>query len=71
MSCKNCLRWKKDIEPESKEGQCRRHPPVPLIITKINPLTKGIDSAMQAFFPRTREDIKCEEFLPALSIEKN
>jgi hypothetical protein len=68
MSCKNCIHWRKDKDPETKEGQCLAHPPTPLLMTRMNSLTKGFETFMQSFFPRTSEFVECGEEKPRLKI---
>jgi hypothetical protein len=68
MSCKNCKCWDKDKKLDSDEGWCHRYPPVPIPISKVNPLTKGIETQIQFLLPRTKNFGECGEFKPRLEV---
>lgn len=76
QNCGNCLFWYfeqyEDVskiagnKQQVKNGQCRRHPPHPIIMTEVNPVSGGLNSKLGSFFPSTREEINCGDFKPRL-----
>lgn len=57
--CANCVFWFPDVP--RKNGNCRRHSPVPMIAGMKKDFAGNMTPVLNAFFPPTNPDILCGE----------
>ena len=65
--CKTCVHWMNDestTDESTKDGQCTRYPPTPVVIQEPELRMRSITMTIRidSYFPRTREEIICGEW---------
>jgi hypothetical protein len=63
VKCEDCEFWVQKKKGDA-DGQCRRKPPVPVLIAKPNLITGEVETGVNSFFPKTRPEIECGEGEP-------
>jgi len=69
MNCEQCVYWTTDnLSERQGDCECRRFPPIPLVVMTMAPLATQPQMNIAYYFPRTRKDIECGEFRAKLKM---
>lgn len=60
--CDRCDFWIK-LKKEDGDADCRRHPPMPFLKVAMNPLTHEQGMVVLSYWPKTRPELQCGEYL--------
>jgi len=67
-SCSTCRFFRKEDKEKNTPDSCIRNPPTPSIMSRQNPLTQQIETALIGLIPPSLEHGTCGEYRATVSV---